>query len=106
MTTRPKRRNAPKVARRRGSADAGLTKKIALLTHERDEALEQQRATAEVLRVISSSPGELQPVFEAMLENATRLCDGKFGILLSLRRDGFRLAAVHNTPPALAEAAA
>ncbi len=104
MTTRPKRRNAPKVARRRGSADAGLTKKIALLTHERDEALEQQRATAEVLRVISSSPGELQPVFQAMLENATRLCAAKFGNLYLWEGDAFRLTAMYNAPPAFAEA--
>jgi two-component system, NtrC family, sensor kinase len=73
-------------------------------TRELTEPLEQQTATSEVLRVISSSPGELEPVFQAMLENAVRICDAKFGTL-QLREDGaFRLAAMHNPPPAYAEA--
>ena len=65
--------------------------------------LERQTATSEVLRVISSSPGELEPVFQAMLENATRLCEAKFGNLFLCEGDDFRVVAHHNTPPAYAE---
>jgi hypothetical protein len=72
-------------------------------TRELSESLEQQTATAEVLRVISSSPGELEPVFEAMLANAVRLCDAKFGVLNLYEGGVFRTVAVHNVPPAYAE---
>jgi two-component system, NtrC family, sensor kinase len=67
------------------------------------ESLEQQTATSEVLRVISSSPGELNPVFQAMLENATRICDAKFGNFLLYEQGEFRVAAMHGAPPAWAE---
>ena len=73
-------------------------------TRELSEALEQQTATSEVLQVISSSPGELQPVFQAMLENATRICQAGFGNLYLRDGDAFRIAAAHNTPPAMVEA--
>jgi signal transduction histidine kinase len=74
-------------------------------TRELSESLEQQTATSEVLRVISSSPGELKPVFQAMLENATRLCDANFGVLQLCEEEGaFRMVAMHNAPPAYAVA--
>ena len=73
-------------------------------TRELTEALEQQTATSEVLRVISSSPGELEPVFQAMLANATRICEAKFGTLWLREGDAFRAVALHNAPPAYAEA--
>ena len=76
------------------------------LLNELRELLQQQTATADVLRVISSSPGELEPVFQAMLENATRICGAKFGTLYLSEGEGFRAAAMHNAPPAYAQARA
>ena len=68
------------------------------------EALEQQTATAEVLQVISSFPGDLEPVFQSMLENATRICDAQFGNLYLCEGDAFRIVAMHGAAPAYAEA--
>jgi hypothetical protein len=82
---------------------AELEAENARLRRELAEAFEQQAATSEVLRVISSSPGNLKPVFQAMLENATRVCEAKFGILWLREGDGFRSVALHNLPPAYAE---
>ena len=77
-----------------------LTKRTADLS----EALEQQTATSEVLQVISSSPGELEPVFASMLEKAVRICDATFGNIYRWDGDVLHLIATHNTPPAFAEA--
>jgi signal transduction histidine kinase len=76
------------------------------LLSELRESLEQQTATSEVLHVISRSPGDLEPVFQAMLENATCICNAKFGVLQLYEGGGFRIGAIHNAPPAFAEAMA
>ncbi|MCK1544482.1 GAF domain-containing protein [Bradyrhizobium sp. 179] len=74
------------------------------LKRERDEALEREKATAEVLRVINSSAGDLEPVFNAMVENALRLCQAEFGNLFLYDGKEFATAALHGAPPAYAEA--
>ena len=98
-----KLRNAPVVARHSRSSDAGLREQLDQFKRELNEAREQQSATSEVLRVISSSPGELAPVFQAMLENATRICEATFGILYSYEAEKFRADAMVEVPPTFAE---
>jgi GAF domain-containing protein len=125
-----KSRIAPKAVRPRSSSAAREETKVARLTRERDEALQQRRATAdentrllnevrqrtddltealerqtatsEVLKVISSSPGELAPVFKAILENAARICGAQFGTLNTYDGSAFRSVALHNPPPQFA----
>src|SRR6516164_3304263 len=73
------------------------------LLNELRESLQQQTATADVLKVISSSPGDLEPVFNAMLENAVKICDAKFGTMLRVEGDGYRVVAMHGAPMAYAK---
>jgi len=100
MTTGPKRHNAPKVTRRRKDPVPDTSEEIALLKRKLNEALEQQTATSEVLQVISSSPGELEPVFNAMLSNAVRICEAKFGVLFRCDGSEFFPTAWVGVPPA------
>jgi class 3 adenylate cyclase len=102
-TPKPTRRNAPKPEVRSKPLPVGKEEEIARLTRELNETREQQTATSDVLRVISSSGGELGPVFQAMLENATRLCQAKFGVLWRLDGEAFHAAATQGLPPALAK---
>jgi GAF domain-containing protein len=92
---------ASETARLKGQLNAARIE-IARLSNEAKKALEQQTATSEVLEIISSSPGELQPVFEKMLENACRVCEANFGFLQLWDGECFRSPASYNVPPALA----
>jgi GAF domain-containing protein len=76
----------------------------ARLLNELRESLEQQTATADILKVISSSPGELEPVFNAILANATNICGAKFGTLYLRKDEEFYASAFHNAPPAFVDA--
>ena len=78
---------------------ADLERRLALTQRELSEALERQAATDEVLRIISRSPGELTPVFESILTNATRLCEAQIGNLHLCEADALRIVAMHNSPP-------
>ena len=81
--------------------NARLLGELRQRTTDLTEALEQQTATSEVLQVISSSPGDLHPVFATILENATRICEANFGNVYLWNGDAFHLVAANNTPRAL-----
>ena len=83
--------------------NARLLNELRQRTDDLTESLEQQTATSEVLQVISSSPGDLKPVFEAMLENAVRICHAQFGVMHRFADDEFEAVAMLNIPPALEE---
>ena len=108
--TKLKRPKRPTVTRRRGAQDDNLRKQLDQRTQELAEArkhlaeaLEQQTATSKVLQVISSSPGELGAVFEAMLENATRICEANFGMMLRFENGTARPVALLGVPQAYVE---
>ena len=88
------------------AAQAVIAIENARLLNELRQSLEQQTATSQVLQVISSSPGDLEQVFATILQNATRICEAKFGALYRSEGDGFRAKAMHNAPPAYEEARA
>jgi CRP/FNR family transcriptional regulator, cyclic AMP receptor protein len=98
-----KQRKLPKVARRRRSSAADLQKLLDQRTRELARAPEQQRATSEILPVMSSSSSDLTPAFETLLANVTRLCQAEFGNLELREGDNFRIAALHGAPPAYIE---
>jgi signal transduction histidine kinase len=102
-TSRPNRGKQAPAGRARGSSAANFKEHLDQRTRERDEALEREKATAEVLRIISASPGDLQPVFQAMLENGTRVCEAKFGVLFRYEGGLFHSAASLDVPPAFAD---
>jgi len=97
------RRKAPRTEPPRGTAAAGDEINVSPLARELHEALELLSATSEVLKIISSSPGDLQPVFAAILENATRICGAKIGILFRYEEDAYTAVATLGVTPAYAE---
>ena len=92
--SRSRTRPAPRRSRKPHDTDAET--RVAVLTRELSQALEQQAATSEVLQVISSSPSELEPVFQAMLAHATRLCEANFGVLYRFDGHVFHAVALQN----------
>ena len=102
-TAGPERRNATKSTPGGTSRVAGQETEVGRLARELDQAQEQQAATLEVLSVISTSAGDLKPLFAAMLENAVRICDAKFGNIYRWDGEALHLLASHKTPPAFAE---
>jgi class 3 adenylate cyclase len=100
---RSRKAETQKAARDNSSSVAGQESDAARFRRERDEALERETATSEVLRLISKSPGDLELVFLSILENATRLCEAQFGILFGYDGKLFNNLAVRNVPAVLLE---
>ena len=100
--TRPKRRSVTASQSKLSVSD--LQERHKRQARELEEARDERAAIGDVLRIISSSPGELQAVFQAILTNAVRICEANFGDLYLREADGFRMAASHNAPPAYVEA--
>ena len=98
--SKQKRKLAPNEASRPTASAVGKDEQIARLTHERDEALEQQAATTDILQLISGSPENLKAVFATILENAVRICDASFGDIGQLEDGVIRLLAIHKATPA------
>ena len=103
-TTKVKPSSAAISARRGHSSVIDLQEKLERQAQELEEAREERAVIAEVLRVISSSPGEVEAVFQSILEHSVRLCAAKFANLYLCEGDAFRTIAMHNMPPAFAEA--
>jgi GAF domain-containing protein len=101
---KPIRRNAPKAPARSSSSYRETETDVARLSRELSEALEQQKATSDLLQVISGSPGNLEPVFQAMLENAVGICGANFGNMFLCEDNAFRTVAMYNAPEAYEKA--
>ena len=99
QTIEAKRGGASKAARQGSRSGRNLQEKLDARTRQLNEAIKRENASAEVLRIISNSPSDLEPVFDAILANATRLCEAQFGVLWLCEADGSRRVAVHNAPP-------
>ena len=99
----PNSRNAPKVQARAKLSPATKETEIARLTRELSEERKQRTATSEVLNLLSGSHGDLNRLFDAILSNATKLCQATFGALFLCEADAFRIVAQHNAPRAYAE---
>jgi signal transduction histidine kinase len=100
---RPKRSNTPTAARQDSSQLANLQAQLKRQARELEDARDERAALVEVLRLISSSPGELAPVFQTMLEHAVRICEAKFGMLYLYDGDAFHAVSHCNAPPAFVE---
>jgi GAF domain-containing protein len=101
--TKPKRSNAPTAPRQDSPSVGDLQEKLDARTRQLNEAIERENATAEVLRIVSSSPGDLEPVFQSLLGNATRLCVADFGFMFQYDDGAFRLMAQRGADQAYVE---